>query len=349
MNLFWNKEENRFRAFWRLVIQILIFLFFTAIFGAVIGMVIAAKNIGALTQSGLDPNLFAATLAQDPVYAFLSLPISFVSMVLSMLICAKWVDKRPFSDFGFRFSGIWWKDFAFGLVLGAVLMAMIFAVELGFGWVKIDGFNVNASSTMSFGMSMLFMTLRFIFVGIYEEMLSRGYHLHNLSEGFRGKLGNNRAIVLAWLLSSSVFGVLHIGNPNASFVSTVNLIAAGLFLGLGYILTKELAIPIGLHMTWNFFQGPVFGFPVSGSSSEAYFIKITQLGPDLITGGAFGPEAGIIGLAAILLGSLLIWQWVRITRGEAKLQDGLPIYQYAPIAPVAETVVLPSPDGTPQS
>jgi hypothetical protein len=101
---------------------------------------------------------------------------------------------------------------------------------------------------------------------------------------------------------------------------------AGVFLGLAYVLTGELAIPIGLHITWNFFQGNVFGFPVSGGDfSQATFIAIEQGGPDVWTGGAFGPEAGLMGIVAMLVGSGLIVLWVRWRRGSVGLH--LPLAQ----------------------
>jgi membrane protease YdiL (CAAX protease family) len=106
---------------------------------------------------------------------------------------------------------------------------------------------------------------------------------------------------------------------------------AGLFLGLGFILTGELAIPIGLHMSWNFFQGSVFGFPVSGLNSAASFIGIHQSGPDLFTGGVFGPEAGLVGLSALVLGSVVIVLWLRWTRGAAQLEQRLAVF--SPPAP----------------
>ncbi|NJL33875.1 MAG: hypothetical protein HC893_08460 [Chloroflexaceae bacterium] len=83
-----------------------------------------------------------------------------------------------------------------------------------------------------------------------------------------------------------------------------------MFLGLGYVLTGQLAISIGLHITWNFFQGTVFGFPVSGQDfTRVGVFSIEQGGPPLWTGGAFGPEAGLMGLLTIALGSALTVGW----------------------------------------
>ena len=94
----------------------------------------------------------------------------------------------------------------------------------------------------------------------------------------------------------------------------------GIFLGMGYVLTGSLAIPIGTHITWNFFQGNVFGFPVSGTTFfPVTFAAIEQSGPDAWTGGSFGPEGGLMGLLAILLGILAVAVWVRLRYGKLTL------------------------------
>lgn len=327
-NIFINHSENRLRAFWRLIIQGGIFLGIIIIGSIPIG-ILAGVLLAALGGNFRDPQAILAATGHPLLHAGSAL-LSLLAIFISYWVAARWLDRRPFRDFGFHLTRRWWADFGFGLLLGAVLMAIIFAVELATGWITITGFWHSFREDASFLASILAYVVVYFCVGIYEEMFSRGYQLRNLAEGLNFKvIGPRGALLIAYLFSSSIFGLLHLGNPNATAVSTLNLVVAGLFLGLGYVLTGELAVPIGLHMTWNFFQGNVFGFPVSGTSTAASLIAIQQRGPDLWTGGAFGPEAGLIGLAAILLGSLLIILWVRWRYGQARLHDSLAIYQPA--------------------
>ena len=340
MNPFYNPAQHRLRAFWRLLIQVVLFLLGTIVFSvaivlAAIGIWLAtgqlpadvAGNPSALSQ------LIAEKLAGASWLGLLSTLGSLLVMLLTCWVAGRFLDRRSFKDFGFHFSPAWWRDLAFGLVLGALLMALIFAAELAAGWVTVTGALRSSAPDVPFGLALAQGLALFICVGIYEEMFSRGYHLRNMAEGLNIKaLGPKWALWLGYLVSSTIFGMLHLANPNTSPMSTFNLVVAGLFLGLGFILTGELAISIGLHITWNFFQGNVFGFPVSGTGFSVSFVAIRQGGPSLWTGGAFGPEAGLIGLLAILLGSVLIVGWVRRTRGRIEWQTRLA--EYAP--PVAK-------------
>jgi hypothetical protein len=99
---------------------------------------------------------------------------------------------------------------------------------------------------------------------------------------------------------------LHIFNPGATWISTFGIFLAGLFLALGYVLTKQLWLPIGLHIGWNFFEGVVFGFPVSGMNTYK-LITLQITGPDAWTGGLFGPEAGLILIPSLFLGIILVY------------------------------------------
>jgi len=267
----------------------------------------------------------------NPVAVAVSRGLDGLNAVFSIsagVAIAGWLlDRRRFVDFGFHLGRAWWIDFSFGLALGGLLMAGIFAAEMALGWVTVTDV-WHTTGSLAFPVAILLPLIAFLFVGYYEELLVRGYLLRNLAEGLGfGPISSRWALFLAWVLTSALFGIFHAGNPNASFVSSANIGLAGLFLGLGILLTGELAIPIGLHIAWNFFQGNIFGFPVSGTRvSDATVFAIQQNGPEQWTGGAFGPEAGLIGLIAIAIGCVLTLLWVRWRTGRIAIHA--PFAQY---------------------
>ena len=324
--MFYNWNERRLRAAWRLLIQGLLFLIFLALSTAALSLAyfvilgvtgkISTQVSAMRVLQGLSGSLIPELAGQI---------FTLVCMTISLWIAARLLDHRPFRDFGFHLKPAWWRDLGFGLALGALLMAVIFGIEWAAGWVRITAFLFTPTGL--FPINILIAAVGYTCVGIYEELFSRGYQLRNLAEGLHlPGINPSAAVLLAYLVSSMIFGSLHAANPNATLISTLNLMLAGLFLGLGFILTGELAISIGLHIAWNFFEGNVFGFPVSGSLSSVSILAIQQGGPQVWTGGAFGPEAGLVGLLALALGSLLIVLWVRSTRGKAKAQSRLAEY-----------------------
>jgi membrane protease YdiL (CAAX protease family) len=326
--VFWNGEQRRLRAFWRLILQGAYFVALLVVLG--IPVVIVTALLALAEQSDMLP-MPLSVQALLGILAVILAPVELLLRVVSVWLAGLFPDRRRFSDFGLHLNPSWWIDLGFGLALGAALMTLIFAVEAVAGWVTMTGtFRSQLPDllpgtflpNLPFSVAVLSSLILFIAVGMGEESLSRGYHLKNLAEGL-GFVNPKGAIVIATLVSSVIFGLMHVGNPNATVISTFNLFLAGLFLALGYILTGELAIPIGLHITWNFFQGNVFGFPVSGMDAGATFIAIEQAGPPLITGGAFGPEAGLIGIAAMILGSTLTILWVRVRCGRVGILERL--------------------------
>ena len=331
--LFYTSTERRIRAPWRIVLHTLFVAAVTLLFVIVASMLIIDPNSMVIQEGAGDlSDIQAQEGGAIPTEAQLELlsRLTAVGLVgvlgLSLVVFGRWIDRRPVGDYGMWLrSAAWWRDLAFGLVLGALLIAAVFVVEMALGWVSITG--TFATSADSFGGAMFWLVMTFLSVGIYEELLSRGYHLLNLAEWFNGRwLGERGALLVGWGLSSLVFGMLHAANPNASLISTLNIAVAGLFLGMGYVLTRSLAIPIGVHITWNFFLGGVFGFPVSGALTGVTVIEVEQLGPDVWTGGAFGPEAGLIGLLAMLAGMAAVYGYVRATHGAARLQTQIAAY-----------------------
>ena len=318
-NVFVNHTEGRARMVFRLLGQALL-LFLFIIPASVVLSILYVAQVGAGGLAAFTQEAIAQFVGGHPLVAALYALMSLVAFLGSIGIAARFLDRRPLADFGLRFGAAWWRDLGFGLALGAFLMLLTFLVELACGWITVtDTFYVAGGGP--FGLMILAPLVQFLAVGIYEELFSLGYHMTNFAQGFRNLLGRRGGLIAGWVLSSLIFGLMHGMNPHATSLSTVNIALSGMFLlGVGYLLTGRLAIPIGVHITWNFFQGNVFGFPVSGTSANnVTFIAVEQGGADLLTGGAFGPEAGLLGLAAMFLGAALTVLWVRWREGRVEL------------------------------
>lgn len=256
-------------------------------------------------------------VASTTLVTVVSITTSAIATVAGVWLAGRYLDRRRFADYGLRIDRDWWLDCGFGLALGALLMTGIFAIAIAAGWTTVT--SVGAGENLLTWVVVAVVV--FVLVGIYEELLLRGYLLTNLAEGARGTLGERGAVLFAMLASSLAFGAFHAGNPNATLVSVLTISIAGVMLALGYVLTGELAIPIGLHVTWNLFQGTVYGFPVSGLELGSSVVAVETTGPRVITGGEFGPEAGLLGLGAMIVGSLLTVAWIRYRYGGVALDD----------------------------
>jgi membrane protease YdiL (CAAX protease family) len=288
-----SPDEKRLRAGWRLALQVMLQVLLT------LGLAIAALGLPqGLRSRALD------------IGSGLGLGLSeigeFVTITASIWIARRLLDHRSFASLGLKLSRRAALDVGVGICIAMVVMAVIFAVEAGLGWLTLTGLAWNNQSASQVGLNTVLFLAVFVLVGWSEELMSRGYHLQTLASGLN----------LAWglVLSSAVFGLLHLANPHAALASVLGIFLAGLFLGYAYLRTRQLWLPIGLHVGWNFFEGVVFGFPVSGL--DVYRLVKTQIaGPVVWTGGAFGPEAGLIVVPGILVGAILIRLYGRRNEG----------------------------------
>ncbi len=274
--IFLSPEERRLRAGWRLLIQTLLFL--------VIGIIV---SLGA---SLLGPLVGGSLILQQV--------LNFIIITGSVYIARRWLDKRSFESLGLKLDGHTLIDILTGIGITFVQMGFIYVAMFALGWLTFQGFAWEFDPISVVVTSVLGTFVAFVLVGWNEELLSRGYHLQTIASGLN----------LFWgvVISSAVFGLLHLGNPNATWVSAAGIFFAGLYLAYGYIRTKQLWLSIGLHIGWNFFEGVVFGFPVSGLDIYP-LLRIKVHGPEIWTGGAFGPEAGLIVLPSLIVGALLIY------------------------------------------
>jgi membrane protease YdiL (CAAX protease family) len=233
-------------------------------------------------------------------------PIQYIGQSLMALglfyVMFRFVDQRSWSEAGLNINKTWVMECIAGIVIAAFVMGLIFFALWQTNGLEITGFGWERNGTEYWLVPLSLFLLQMMSVGFYEEVMARGYLIPNITEGFTsGNINPQKATVIAIILSSSIFGVLHASNPNASLTAVVNIIFAGVMLAVPFVITGRLALPIGLHFSWNFFQGGIFGFRVSGMEFRSSVIQIQQGGPDWWTGGAFGPEAGLIGILGILL------------------------------------------------
>jgi hypothetical protein len=301
--LLWNAGEHRPRAPVRLLLATVL----VVVVVAVVNLPLAALVGGSSAA----------------VVLFVLVTVGQGAPIPAVLLAGHVVDRRLLADLGLGIDRDWWVDLGFGAALGGALMTGIFGTALAAGWVRVAGtFAVEGLSTGFAGAAALVFGL-FLVSGVSEELVARGYLLTNVAEGLLGPLPERAAVAVAVVVSSSLFGLAHAANPNATVLSTLAIGVAGVLLAAGYLLTDELAIPIGLHVTWNLFQGTVYGFGVSGFDFGVSVVDTVETGPDLATGGTFGPEAGLLGLAAEAVGVLAIVGYVRLRYGPVGLAAGV--------------------------
>ena len=179
-----------------------------------------------------------------------------------------------------------------GLLAGAALIGMVFSIEIIAGWARVEsiGFNLYAIVPL-----LIFQML----VAAGEELSFRGYILKNLMRD----TGVWRGIIL----SSVMFSTIHL----LSFIyygldiprGVIAFIVLGLLSAVVSIiyLNYGLRSAISFHFAWNFLQYNVFSL----SEKHDGIMVISYTGGNLLTGGNYGPEAGIIGFIVVLSALIL--------------------------------------------
>ncbi len=284
--IFISPNEKRLRSGWRLLIHFVGFVILLFLFEAPVGF----AQLAGMLSADLD-----FLLGQ---VAF------FLALTLSTWLARRFLDRRSFVSLGLR-RPLAVVDYAAGFVVAGIIMGAIYGAEWALGWLKFEGFAWQLTPTPIIVGELLLWAVIFILGAWQEELLARGYWMQNMADGVN--------LIFGLILSSVLFGLLHAGNPNISITALVLLMVAGVFLAVGYLQTRQLWLGMGLHMGWNYFEGTIYGFQVSGLDTFR-LIRQSVNGPELITGGPFGPEAGLIVLPAMALGVLLLYLYVKYGR-----------------------------------
>lgn len=208
-----------------------------------------------------------------------------VPALAAYLVVTRLVERRRPSELLSRTS---LQRAVTGFLAGAILFSAIVGLLWLLGVYHVTGFNPHANWITP-------MLMVGIGAGVGEEIMFRGILFRLVEEGFGSWV--------ALAVSALVFGFMHAGNPGATAWSSLAIaIEAGLLFGLLYMVTRSLPICMGLHAAWNFFQGTVYGIPVSGLKADGWLVS-SRTGADWLTGGTFGAEASVVALATCVAAS----------------------------------------------
>ena len=220
---------------------------------------------------------------------------SFVVILFLFIFWVKVIEKNALSSLGFVKRN-WLKYLGWGIMFSLVQMGVIALVYQVSG---IGSFELNELSLEP----ILFILGLFPFwllQGGTEEVATRGWLLT--------RIATRTNLPLAIAISSSLFGILHMGNAGVTFLSVLNIILDGVLAGLLFIYTDSIWLVVAQHGTWNYVQGNLLGFQVSGTGADASIFNFTMgSGPDWLTGGEFGAEGSIITTLVLLVSLVIVY------------------------------------------
>ena len=278
--MIFKNKFNEVRSGWKILLVFLltfgIIFACSSIMGIILGIIILNNgNIDQLMNMNLD------SIENNELIFSISNCLGNISYILACIIIWKVFEKQKLSKMGLTSIKKGYKEFIIGLILGAITMSIVAIVIMAIGDIHM----INPINKPQISMSLLYGLISFIFVGFGEEILSRGYIMSVL------KQTRNKWIVLVG--PALIFAALHLGNPGIDILSFINLFLVGVLFAYMFMKSKNIWMPIGYHITWNYFQGYIWGFEVSGLNVNGLY-KIKNISNNIINGGEFGPEGGII-------------------------------------------------------
>lgn len=277
-NLVSLQRENGFLATGCLVLYGVCFVFLSMLWAGLVAVMLPSSVVKAF------PALFYIVVEAGIL----------ISAVVPAYVLLVYVEKRPVADLGLTWrrqeKPVW-----HGLLFVIFFYMAGFGVSLLLDAVRIIGIHFRP-------FDLLFSFLFFVLVAFAEEIMVRGYIL-----GCLLRTGMNRFLALA--ISSVIFALLHVFNPSIAFLPMLNLVLAGVLLGSVYLYTRNLWLSISLHLFWNWIQGPVLGYEVSGNNFHSSLLILRLPGPNLLSGGAFGFEGSLICtiLMVIAIAGIIGW------------------------------------------
>lgn len=249
--------------------------------GLLVGLVYTLVTVGSSGKLSMEDI--------GPLISSSLLTIAILSIAMT-LVFRRYVDNKPITSLGISRT-IVYEDVWTGLLLGVVLMGagslMLYFTD-HLSWIDVR-FNMG---------DLLFSLVLMLLVAVSEELVFRGYILNNLLESF------NKWIAL--LISAVVFAIAHSLNPGLNMIAVINLLLGGVLLGINFIYTRKLWYSIAFHFSWNFLQGYVLGFAVSGLPSQG-LLQAELKGTATFTGAQFGFEGSMVATGLLMMAILVLY------------------------------------------
>jgi uncharacterized protein len=233
---------------------------------------------------------------------------TFFAAVLVGAVLLRLVETRPFADLGFAADRKAGPEVGIGMLVGVTALMIACIVLLIAGGLA---FAEDSGTMRLWGASVLTSLIFLALPAAAEEALFRGYPFQKLVEGFGAPI--------ATIAASAVFAIAHARNPEVNGFALFNIFLAGVVLSLAYLRTKSLWFATGVHLGWNWAMAGVLDLPVSGLELfDAPLYEPIDHGPSWLTGGTFGPEAGLAGVIGlvVMLGGVMM-----TTRKETNVTD----------------------------
>lgn len=281
-----KNNAGQVRSGWIILIGFIAVLIAQSIF-TVPGMAMLANAIDTESLELSTAELMLMLDAYPWVFLFVQAGGTIGGVIATVLLW-RFLNKKSLYELGFRSS---LSDLTFGLILGALSITLIFLILLATENISL----VNSILDPEFSIYTFTFLIIFITVAFFEEMFFRGYVMMTMANR-----GNKKWVIYA--VSALFFSIVHGGNPNVSMLGLINIALVGILFAYMFDVTQSLWLPIGYHLTWNYFQGNVFGFAVSGLKPHGIYQVDASGGSDLITGGAFGIEGGLMATLLIVFG-----------------------------------------------
>ncbi|PKN91644.1 MAG: CPBP family intramembrane metalloprotease domain-containing protein [Chloroflexi bacterium HGW-Chloroflexi-6] len=266
-------------------------------FGA-IPVIMAQVFIYGISENAIDTSEMSALVSGSWMAA--TLLSSFAGIFLFLWLWTRFFEKRSFSSLGFELPNALIK-YLRGFLIGIIIFGGAVGLLAVTGFAEIEQGNPSMQGVTALG-GVLVVLAGWLVQGAAEETLTRGWMLPVLSARYKPWVGI--------LVSSLFFAVLHSLNPNLSVIAMVNLALFGFFAAFYALREGSLWGICALHSVWNWVQGNIFGFEVSGGSfGGGTLLNLMETGPDWLTGGPFGPEGGLAVTFVLVVGMAFIFFW----------------------------------------